>query len=238
MRRLAFLLVTACVLAAPAPSARADGKPSPFPNGLSPQWLNAADVEPTACLERLKASGARYTVLPPQARPDRKGCGVPHGVFLTRGPTGIVYAPPLLVDCSFAAELPAMETAIQEEARAELGTEIRRIDTLGAYACVTRAGPYTTRYSTKPAISEHSFGLAVDLRSFTPAKGREITVQRDYEKGTDAPREARGRFLREVARRLRHETGLTHVLTPDFDAAHFNHFHVDRGLPFGWWWAS
>jgi hypothetical protein len=225
------LVFAAGVAGAKAPAA------SPFPGGLSPQWLNAASVDPVECLARLKESGARYRELSFQSHPDKKGCGVPHGVLVTRGPTGIAYAPPLLVDCSFAVLLPAMEKVIQEEAEAELGTSIRRIDTLGAYACVLRAGPYTTRYATKPAISEHSFGLACDLATFTPRKGRPISVAKDYEKGTDTPKEARGRFLWNVARRLRRETSLTHVLTPDFDAAHYNHFHLDRGLPFGWWWA-
>jgi hypothetical protein len=228
----------AVVLAALLADARAGaGSTTAFPGGLSPQWLNAASVDRVTCLQRLRESGATFRVLPVQERPNAKGCGVPHGVLVTRGPTGIAYAPPLLVDCSFAVELPAMEEVIQQEARAELATTIRRIDTLGAYACVTRAGPYTTRYATKPAISEHSFGLAYDLRSFAPVRGREITVVHDYEKGTDSPREARGRFLLNVSRRLRRETGLTHVLTPDFDAAHYNHFHLDRGLPFGWWWS-
>jgi len=111
--------------------------------------------------------------------------------------------------------LEPIESIIQEEARSELDTSIRHIDTFGAYVCVTRAGPYTTRFSTKPAISEHSFGLAYDMRSLTPEKR-----------------------LRNVAIRLRRESGLTHVLTPDFDPAHRNHFHLDRGLPFGWWWAE
>lgn len=221
-----------------AAGASAAGKKSPFPGGLSPQWLNAANVEPTACLAKLAATGAKYTVLPQQSKPDAKGCGVPHGVMVTRGPTGITYSPPLWVDCSFATLLEPIESILQEEARSELDTSIRHIDTFGAYVCVTRAGPYTTRFSTKPAISEHSFGLAFDLRSLTPARGRPITVLQDYEKGVDEPVTARGRFLRNVAVRLRRESGLTHVLTPDFDAAHRNHFHLDRGLPFGWWWTD
>jgi hypothetical protein len=211
---------------------------SPFPNGLSPQWLNAADVDPVACLATLKASGAKYRALPPQARPDRKGCGMPHGVIVFRGPTGIVYSPPLAVDCSFAVELGPIEDVIQDEARRELSTSIARIDTLGGYACVTRAGPYTTRYATKPAISEHAFGLAYDLRDVVTKTGRTITVLRDYEKDNDEPRTAAGRFLYATAWRLRRETHLTHVLTPDFNADHRNHFHLDRGLPFGWWWDS
>ena len=221
-----------------AAGSSASTKVSPFPGGLSPQWLNAANVEPTACLAKLAASGAKYTVLPAQTKPNAKGCGVPHGVLVTRGPTGIVYSPPLWVDCSFATLLEPIEAIIQDEARSELDTTIRRVDTFGAYVCVTRAGPWTTRFATKPAISEHSFGLAFDMRSLTPAKGRPITVLQDYEMGVDEPVTPRGRFLRNVAVRLKRESGLTHVLTPDFDAAHRNHFHLDRGLPFGWWWAD
>jgi len=212
---------------------------SPFPGGLSPQWLNAADVDARGCLERLATEGvrpARYRALAPQARPDRKGCGMPQGVTVFRGPTGITYSPPLTVDCSFALELAAMEAIFQDEARRELGDSVREIDDLGGYACVARAGPYTTRYATKPAISEHSFGLAYDLRALITSKGRVVTVERDYEKGTSEPQKPAGRFLLACADRLRRETALTHVLTPDFNADHRNHFHLDRGLPFGWWW--
>lgn len=209
---------------------------SPFPNGLSPQWLNAANVDPVGCLATLQASGAKYKVLAAQERPDRKGCGMPHGVVVVRGPTGITYNPPLEVDCSFAVELGPIENVIQDEARQDLGIPIVRIDTLGAYVCVTKAGPYTTRFSTKPAISEHSFGLAYDLRALTTRNGHTITIEHDYEKGNDDPRTANGRFLFQVAMRLRRETHLTHVLTPDFNADHRNHFHLDRGLRFGWWW--
>jgi hypothetical protein len=232
MRSLAVL---ALALALTSASARAD---APSPTGLSPQWLNAADVDPVACFDQLKASGARYRALAPQARPDRKGCGMPHGVIVFRGPTGIAYNPPLTVDCSFAMELGAIKRVIQEEARSDLATSIVRIDTLGAYVCVTKAGPYTTRYATKPAISEHSFGLAYDLRDFVTKAGRTISVERDYEKGNGDPRTAAGRFLYETAWRLKRETKLTHVLTPAFNADHRNHFHLDRGLPFGWWWDS
>jgi hypothetical protein len=241
MRRLAAILPLVCIAALAGqgharPTAPPASAPSPFPGGLSPQWLNAANVDPVACLAALQATGAKYRVLPPQDKPDRKGCGVPHGVLVMRGPSGIAYTPPLWVDCSFATELASIEGVIQDEARDQLHTSIRGIDTLGAYVCVTRAGPFTTRYATKPAISEHSFGLAFDLRAFTPARGREITVLKDYEKGTDTPAQPRGTFLHNVAVRLKRETGLTHVLTPDFDADHANHFHLDRGLPFGWWW--
>jgi hypothetical protein len=217
---------------------RAPAQADAFPGGLSPQWLNAANVDRLACLARLDASGAKYRTLPPQPKPDRHGCGMPNGVIVFRGPTGIVYNPPLTVDCSFAQDVPAMEAVFQEEATDKLGDRIARIDTLGAYACVTKAGPYTTRYATKPAISEHSFGLAYDLRSFATVKGRTITVERDYEKGTVDPQKPAGRFLRAVAVRLRSETSLTHVLTPDFNADHYNHFHLDRGLAFGWWWST
>ncbi len=234
---LASLLVAAGALAAARPARAGDPvSSSPFPGGLSPQWLNAAQVSAADCLATLAASGARYRVLPAQARPDRKGCGMPHGVIVTRGPTGIVYSPPLALDCSFAVDVAPMEAIFQDEARRVLGASIRRIDDFGGYACVTHAGPYTTRYATKPAISEHSFGVAYDLHSFTTDGGRTIAVERDYEIDTPEPRRPAGRFLLDVATRLRSETRLTHVLTPDFNADHRNHFHLDRGLPFGWWW--
>lgn len=204
------------------------GTPTSTPGA---QWSNAAAVDGATCLAALKASGAKFTAHAPQASPDKKGCGMPQAVTLSKGPTGIVYAPALTIDCSMALELVAAEPLVQEEARASLGSELKKIETLGSYVCRNSSGPLTTQYAGKKVLSEHAFGLAVDLKAFVPKKGKPIRVANDW--GKD---DARGAFLRDVRRRMLKETKITHVITPDYNAAHHDHLHVDRGLPWGWWW--
>jgi hypothetical protein len=197
----------------------------------SPQWTNATQSDAAQCLAALKASGAKFTAHPTMKQPNKQGCGMPQGVTVTKGPTGIVYSPALEVDCSFAMELPKIEAVFQEEAKASLGSEIKRIDTLGSYACRPSKGPLTTVYGGKGVLSEHAFGLAFDLKTVTTKKGTVVTIAKDWGKSTD-----KGSFLAPIRRRLLKETEITHVITPDYNAAHHDHLHIDRGLPWGWWW--
>ena len=71
--------------------------------------------------------------------------------------------------------------------------------------------------------SQHALANAVDIGGFRLENGLEINVARDW-KGDD--REAR--FLRAV-----HERACRYfrvAIGPDFNAAHWNHFHYDRGV--------
>ena len=70
--------------------------------------------------------------------------------------------------------------------------------------------------------SEHATANAVDISGFVLADGRRIVVDSGWN-GTDDER----RFLRSVraAACKRFRT----VLSPDFNAAHQDHFHFDLG---------
>ncbi|WP_437938796.1 extensin-like domain-containing protein [Sorangium sp. So ce341] len=192
------------------------------------QWNHIAAAAGADCRDALKQSGARFQALPDVAKPNKKGCGIPHGVLLTRGPTGIVYSPPLQVDCSLALRLADIERVIQEEAETHLGSPIARISTLGSYACREVVGRMR-RWSE--GLSEHSFGNAFDISRFSPKRGRAISVLRDYVLYGSDPTTREGRFLRGVTRRLRAEGAAARVLGPDFDASHRDHLHVDCGTP-------
>lgn len=191
------------------------------------QWDHVFAAGADACREQLAATGAKFQPLPDRARPDAKGCGIPHGVLLSRGPTGIRYSPPVSLDCSLALRLVAIEKVVQEEAEAHLQSPIQRVGTLGSYAC---RGVIGRLAGWSDGISEHSFGNAIDIMRFDPVKGRPASILRGYEMGVDDPTTKEGRFLLAVARRLRREAGVR-VLGPDFDASHRDHFHLDAGLP-------
>ena len=104
----------------------------------------------------LRAAGVRFSAMPDRAVPDARGCGIPHGVVVTRGPTGIVYDAPLVIDCSLARQLPAVEAAIQDAATAHLGARITRVGTFGTFSCRPIRG-------WSGNLSEHAFGNAIDL---------------------------------------------------------------------------
>jgi hypothetical protein len=214
---------------APAPIETAS--PAPVDDRPRPQkqWDHIASAAPSDCLEKLAASKAKFRALPAVAAPNQKGCGIPHGVMLTRGPTGLRYSPPVSIDCSLALHLEEVEGIIQEEAVRELGSPIASVSTLGSFACrgvVGRLKGWTG------GLSEHSFGNAIDLSRFVTEKGIPASVMSHYEPGVAEPKTAQGRFLRSVQRRIRKEARLR-ALGPDFDASHRDHLHVDAGSP--WW---
>ena len=102
------------------------------------QWENAASVDGDACRAALTERGYRFSSATDVAKPDAQGCGVPHGVVVRRGPTGVTYAPPLRVDCSLALKLEDVERIVQEEATTHLKSPVVRIRNLGAFACRKR----------------------------------------------------------------------------------------------------
>jgi len=86
--------------------------------------------------------------------------------------------------------------------------------------------------------SRHSFGLAIDLHTFHQTD-RELTVRHDYEQGLGDDLDCIGRplteggaLLRRLTCQLERSELFRTVLTPDFDADHYNHFHIEA-LPWG-----
>lgn len=108
-----------------------------------------------------------------------------------------------------------LDHGLQEAAVAHLGSHVVQVDHLGTNSCRrvngSRTGPW----------SEHARGNAIDIAAFVLADGRRISVKNDW--GNDA----RGDFLR--AARDTACDSFTTVLSPEYNAAHADHFHLDQG---------
>ncbi len=125
----------------------------------------------------------------------------------------------LVIDCSLAVSL-----ALAAPYFAALGvSEVRY------------SSAYQRRFirGTK-RLSRHSFGLAIDIHMFKgPAVGT-LTIRDDYEQGLgdnvdcvgDALTQG-GHLLRRLWCQLSRSELFRIVLDPDFDADHYNHFHVE-----------
>lgn len=212
-----------------APSARTS-RAAATPAAPGAQWQHlSGKADGAACRAALREAGVRFRPLPDRDAPDRRGCGVPHGVVVTRGPSGVSYGA-LTLDCSLALELVRAERVFQEEARAHFGKPLARVESLGSFHCRPKRGGFVG-----PAgwLSEHAFGNALDLAAFA-GPGWRASVARDYRPDLPEPASREGHFLRRVQARLRRDTALTRVLGPDFNAEHRDHFHLDAGPR--WWW--
>ena len=147
-------------------------------------------------------------------------CGAPQVVLYAHGPGGITYSPSPMLTCPMALALASFEKVVQEEAARTYHSSVVRIDQLGTYSC--------REIKAYPGwISEHSYANAIDLARFVMKNGVTIDVQRDFDLSADLPRRPGGTFLRAVSQRGYDEDIFSHVLTPFFNAAHKNHFHLD-----------
>jgi hypothetical protein len=89
----------------------------------------------------------------------------------------------------------------------------------GTYNCRVIAGTNT--------LSQHGLGTAVDIAGFTMDDGSEVTVLDDWEDGNANPVTAFGQFLLEFTDTIWAMNLWNIILTPEYNAAHDNHFHVD-----------
>lgn len=189
------------------------------------QWAFLEQATDDGCRERLAKTKARFQALPDQDAPNAQGCGIPRGVLLTVGPTGVGYSPPLRVDCSLALRLAEIEAILHEEAERAFEQNVIRVGTRGSYNC---RGVVGRLRGWSGGISEHGLGNAVDVAHVDLASGKRVSVLAHYPDGS----KAEGKMLRAVVRRIWEEADMR-ALGPEFDRAHRDHLHVDAGSR--WW---
>ena len=94
-----------------------------------------------------------------------------------------------------------------------------RVRHLGTYNCRVIAGTSTT--------SQHGMGDAIDIAGFDFGDGTTVTCIDDWVHNNATPSTFGGAFLYDAAHRWHDDALWTTILTPDFNGAHDNHFHVD-----------
>ena len=168
------------------------------------------------CRTLLSRAGIAFRALP--ARTDGQHCGFADGVaWAPDGARQAAYAPhaPPLA-CPLAAALALWEWDVVQPAAARLlGTTVVAVDHYGTYACRRIYG------RAAGAWSEHARAAAIDVAGFRLADGRRVTVAADWRgQGPEAT------FLHRVrngACRL-----FATTLSPDYNAAHRDHLHLDE----------
>lgn len=109
---------------------------------------------------------------------------------------------------------------VQPLAQRYFGQKVVELENLGSYNCRTIAG--------RAAQSEHSTANAIDISAFVLADGTRIALVNDWDDG-----DRRSEFLHAVRDG---SCGLfSTVLSPDHDAAHANHFHLDMAVRTAGW---
>ena len=196
MRRLAAIIVLALAVGL---LAGCFGGPTPV-------------ISSAQCLAALDTRAISYQTValtPPDAR-----CRVDGAVRVSR--LEVALNRPVIMGCAMAARIDDFERAVlQQIATRDLGKYVSRIDHLGAYSCRRSTG-------IRDRLSEHSYGLAIDISGFRLSDGTEINVEKDWW----APGPKRD-FLHHLAHSACGYFSV--VLTPSSDRDHFNHMHFDIG---------
>ncbi len=116
---------------------------------------------------------------------------------------------PFVMDCQLAL---ALETIGPE--LAALGVAEVKFGSLFRWSNVRSGGV------TKPFLSRHGLGLAMDIGSFVDSTGREAVVVRDYKKDDQ--------LLHGIEQLINANGNFRIVLTPKNDPiSHNNHFHIE-----------
>jgi hypothetical protein len=107
--------------------------------------------------------------------------------------------------------------AVAPAAYQMLGSELARVDSMGSYACRNVVG--SARNVSRR--SGHAIANAIDVGGFVLKDGRRITVLNDWNSSDPQVRQ----FLQTIRASACKRFGT--VLSPDYNAAHRNHLHLE-----------
>ncbi len=200
------LLVAAVVaLTACAPTA------TPPPTTTTTVALPNGYLRGAECVVDLSYRKVAFDRLPDHAGP---GCGMATALSVTESPTSLDHA--VAVDCTLARQLAEWdESVVQPAAQSVFGKSVKVIEHYGGYVCRGMVG-------NPKQLSMHAKGDAIDIAGFELSDGHKIWVERDWREGGQ-----KQAFLRQIAKAACSLFSV--VLTPNTNADHQNHFHLDVG---------
>lgn len=182
--------------------------------GLATDYKFArAAQSPVACRLILRDGGVRFDESPPVIE---GRCWQLDAVRLRGGVTPLAPAGPVMTCRQALAYAFWDRHGLQPAARALLGAQVTRVEHVGTYACRNLYGREDT------PRSEHAFANALDVGGFRMSDGRRLRILDDFH--GEGPEGLFLRAARDSACRWFRVT-----LSPDYNAAHATHLHLDSG---------
>lgn len=176
--------------------------------------LAALTGERAQCLALLERAGVAYSAM----QPGGSGQCVYADAVRLKAERGAIALSPAAVapSCPVVAALKLWEwQVVQPAAQRIYGQPVASLRHFGSYSCRRMYGRSAGDYS------EHATADAIDISAFVLADGRQVSVLNDWDgKARDAA------FLRAVRDGA---CGLfSTMLSPDYNQAHRDHFHLDQ----------
>jgi hypothetical protein len=176
-----------------------------------------------ACLDDLVARGVPFepTVLADAHPADDPSltCHVEDPVRMFSGYAGVDLAYADGEDPESVVGACSLAHALADTLEDVAAEGVVRVRHLGTYNCRTIAG--------STSLSRHGYGDAIDISGFDFEDGARWTLYDDWEHDATAFDTEAGEWLYDTAHRWHDDALWTIILTPDYNAAHDDHFHVD-----------
>jgi hypothetical protein len=178
----------------------------------------------TTCQQELSSRGVGFSLgVNPMDHPDghpNLTCNIVDPVWVNPTIHGITYrysspigdANPIFAACALAL-------AMEETAYLLSSQGVTDIIHLGVYNCRVVSGT--------DSLSQHGLATAIDIKSVVLATGEEYDILDDWETGAAFPVTDAGSFLKWMAETMFELDIYNIILTPEYNAAHANHFHCD-----------
>lgn len=175
--------------------------------------LARIDRDDAACHATLATAKIAYQPVADRSTGD--GCGFDNAIRISSTTANV--GPSFVLSCRSAVGLAMWEThGLQPTAQRLFGQKVARIEHFGSYSCRNIYG------RDSGPRSRHATADALDVEGFVLDDGTRISVLGDW---PDASKESA--FLHDI-----HQSACRYfgsVLGPNYNAAHRNHFHLDRG---------
>jgi hypothetical protein len=211
---LAPFLLTGCVFGS-GDDDRPKRPTPPRERPRGPITLNEPTSRETQqCFTDLSREKVRYSPLPD--RDFGGGCVVRGGVQLLD--IGVPVTNLKSMRCPLARTFTSwVRFAVAPAAKQILGSELVRVESFGTYSCRAIIGGSSGR------LSEHGLANAVDIGGFVLRDGRKIRIETGWKSDDPAVRRFLETIHQSACRRFKT------VLSPDYNAAHHDHLHLDMG---------
>jgi len=179
------------------------------------------DPDLPTCYQELADRGVAFEpdIRPYDVASNGRRCVIEDPVWLQRDIKGVrlVYEFDTSLDQTLAAcELGLALADTVDDLASHNVTAIRH---MGTYACRT--------IGSGSNLSRHAFGDAIDISGFHFKDGSRYSLEDDWEHNTRSFHTTAGAWLHSTAWRWHTSALWPIVLTPNYNAAHDDHFHVD-----------
>jgi hypothetical protein len=193
-------------------------RPRDRPRHAPPVTLNSEPSRETRqCFTDLSAANVRFSPLPD--RDYGGGCTVVGAVQLID--FGVPTSNLSAMSCPLSRTFIGwVRYGVVPAAREILGSPVVRVESFGTYSC---RGIVGGGGASAGILSEHATANAVDVSAFILADGRRISIEHDWRNQNPAVRQFLDTVRASACKRFKT------VLSPDYNAAHYNHFHLDMG---------